>query len=320
MQYILLITETSDLAADLLVLSAKQRRIPVIRFNQDEFPQRICVQWRGTGQSRFSLEKHCFAEDEVSGAWFRRAPRTSSGKKDDVSNFVLRESDGYLKGIWETTSWLWMNFPSAVARAELKLLQLRHAQQIGLKVPDTLVTNCPEATRSFAEGRNVIAKTVVGGGLSIDGIGHAIFTTAVTSGDLDIDSEIQACPLTFQNRIPVQYDLRVTVVGDSVFAARVAVRDRNDSDVDWRGLDPARLHYERDSLPQEIEIKCRKLVAAFGLMYGALDFVVTPDGEYVFLELNPSGQWVWLERRLRMPITDTILDILVGNSHDEHLP
>jgi len=208
-----------------------------------------------------------------------------------------------------------MNLPSAIARAEHKLLQLRCARQLGFTIPDTLATNCPEAARSFARDRDVIAKTVVGSGLVIDGIDHAIFTTVVALEDLSVDSAIQACPIIFQNRIQTQFDLRVTVVGAQVFAARIIVRDRTEMDVDWRKVDPARLHYEHDLLPRELEVKCRKLVAIFGLLYGSLDFIVTPEGEHVFLELNPSGQWGWIERALQIPITNTILDTLAGNCH-----
>jgi glutathione synthase/RimK-type ligase-like ATP-grasp enzyme len=307
---ILLVTETSDLAADLLVLAARKRRLPLIRFNQDEFPQHTQIDWQGSGETRFHSEGDSFVESDITGAWFRRKPLLHI-HHDHVATFIAREIDAFLGGVWETASWFWMNRPSAVTRAELKLLQLRHARSLGFTIPATLATNYAEAARCFAGPRANIAKTLAGGSLIIEGIDHAIFTTAVTADDITADEEIQACPVIFQPRIPTSFDLRVTVVADTVFAARIVLQDRTEQDVDWRRADPARLYYERHVLPAGLESKCVKLISAMGLTYSALDFVVTPQGEHVFLELNPSGQWGWIERALGLPIADTILDRLM---------
>jgi hypothetical protein len=311
-QHILLITETSDLAADLLVLAAKARGVPLIRFNQDEFPRRVRISWRNRGQTLFCLDPEtCVADSDIAGAWFRR-PLRPAVHGDAAAAFVERESAGFLNGVWDTAPWLWMNSPADAARAEHKLLQLREAERLGFAVPDTVATNCPDEARGFVLGRAAIAKTLVGGRLSVDGMHQAVFTTAVGPRDLDADAAIRACPAIFQSRIATLRDLRVTVVGNQVFAAQIMLRDRTDDDVDWRGVDPVRVRYDRYRLPAGLQAKCVDLVAALGLTYGALDFVVTPQGEHVFLELNPAGQWGWLERRLGLPITDAILDTLMG--------
>ncbi len=137
-----------------------------------------------------------------------------------------------------------------------------------------------------------------------------MFTTAITTDDMSNDKAIQACPAIFQFHVETSFDVRVTVVDDRIFAARIVLMDRTEKDVDWRRADPARLGYEHLRLPADLKAKCIKLLAAMGLSYGALDFVVTPEGEYVFLELNPAGQWGWIERVLGLPITDAILDRL----------
>src|SRR4029077_4076374 len=119
--HLLLITETTDLAADHLLLSARSRNLSVIRFNQDDFPKRAGVEWRSVGQTRFFLDGEWFEEDQICGVWFRRPPHTPTND-DQISTFAAREAASYLGGVWETTSWSWMNRPSAVARAEHKLL------------------------------------------------------------------------------------------------------------------------------------------------------------------------------------------------------
>jgi hypothetical protein len=307
---ILLIARTSDLATDLLILAAKKRRLPVVRLNQDEFPTRTCIEWASTGSCRLTLDHRVFGADEVGSAWYRK-PRSRDRQPARSEEFTEREASGFLEGVWATASWGWMNRPSAVALAELKLAQLRRAHAFGFALPDTLVTNDPGAARRFAQHRPIIAKTVMASGVAIDGVDQAIFTTALGREDLHPDAAIQACPVIFQRRIPTQFDLRVTVVGSRVFASRISITDRTHQDVDWRTVESSRLVYEHEALPVAFETMCIRFVQAFGLAYGALDFVVSPEGERIFLEINPSGQWGWIERALGLPITDSILDALL---------
>ena len=306
---VLLVTATSDLAADLLVLAARERGLKLIRLNQDDFPDRLRIEWHSGGEARFHTDAGTFAGTDVTGAWFRRKSLRHAGH-DPATSFAAREIDAYLTGVWEAADWFWMNRPLAVARAEHKLLQLRQARRLGLGIPETLATNNPHAARGFAHSHSAIAKTMAGGTVGIEGVGHAIFTTAITPDDLAGDDEIAACPVLFQRRVATAFDVRVTVVAERVFPARIILRDRMPADTDWRAADPARLRYDHHVLPSDLEAKCVQLVAAMGLSYGALDFIVTPEGEHVFLEINPSGQWGWIERALGLPITNAILDRL----------
>jgi glutathione synthase/RimK-type ligase-like ATP-grasp enzyme len=63
-------------------------------------------------------------------------------------------------------------------------------------------------------------------------------------------------------------------------------------------------------LPDEVESKVHELMNTFGLIYGALDFIVTPEGRFVFLEINPAGQYMWVESRTGLPITNALADLL----------
>ena len=305
---VLLVTETADLAADLLVLAARQRHIPLIRFNQDTFPHDSRIVWRPTGPARFEAGGYALSSDDIAGAWFRRPPRHRPSNATE--DFTQRESAAFLAGVWQTAPWFWINPPTATTRAEYKLLQLRHASALGLAIPETLVTNSATEARRFAATGPTIAKTLAGGRVTIGGADHAVFTTAITPEDLGPDAAIQACPAIFQTRIDTLFDLRVTVIGDRVFPARIDLAGRTAADVDWRRAPPARLTYQHHALPPDIERACIELVATLHLIYGALDFAVTRLGELIFLELNPAGQWGWIERALGLPITAAILDRL----------
>jgi hypothetical protein len=43
-----------------------------------------------------------------------------------------------------------------------------------------------------------------------------------------------------------------------------------------------------------------------GLSFGAFDFSVTPEGVWNALEINPEGQWGWIEQETGAPITEAI--------------
>jgi hypothetical protein len=312
MRRILLVTTASDLAADLVILHLGRRGLPFVRFNQEEFPDRISVAWPGDGRSgTMTVNREAVACAEIGSAWFRYAvgPSLSSAEEPLTADFIARESSGYLAGFWETMPWFWVNQPSAVVLASSKLRQLARARELGFRVPQTLVTNCPAAARDFVDGRDVIAKPVVSGGFTQAHRRYAVYTTRITRHDL-ADEAVSAAPVIFQERIANDFDLRATVVGTRVFATRISVCNR-DGETDWRAVASSRLTYERYCLPPALEADCVALVKAFSLSFAALDFIVTPEGEHVFLELNPSGQWGWLEEATGAPVTDAIIDLLI---------
>jgi hypothetical protein len=309
---VLLVTTASDLAADLVILHLGRRGVPFVRFNQEEFPERIAIAWPGDGQSgTLNVGSQVTACGEIRSAWFRYAtgPSLLVTAERRAADFITRESAGFLAGFWETVPWFWMNRPSAVATASSKLRQLAQARELGFRVPETLVTNNPTAAREFVGARYAIAKPVVSGGLSEAGQRYAVYTTPITRDDL-ADEAVSAAPIIFQERIANDFDLRATIVGTRVFATRISIRDR-ERETDWRAVDPSRLTYACYRLPSELEARCIALTQALSLSFAALDFVVTPEGEHVFLELNPSGQWGWLEEATGAPITDAIVDQLI---------
>lgn len=111
-----------------------------------------------------------------------------------------------------------------------------------------------------------------------------------------------AAPVIYQPNVPKLFDVRVTIVGEEIFAAAIDSQVEPTARTDWRQT-AHDLKHERHSLPIEVERGCLRLMRELGLVFGALDFVLTPDGRYVFLEINPNGQWLWIEDKLGFPIT-----------------
>ena len=119
--------------------------------------------------------------------------------------------------------------------------------------------------------------------------------------------------------MPKRLELRITVVGQRVFAAEIHSQQSNHTRYDYRHYDDNSTRYQPHTLPAEVAQRCLHLVARLGLYYGAIDMILTPDGRYVFLEINPNGQYLWIEQATRLPISDAICDLLLsGKSTSSH--
>lgn len=202
-----------------------------------------------------------------------------------------------------------------IRQAEHKQLQLEIARELGLDVPRTLVTNDSQAARAFwdrCDGR-VIAKMMAGFAVVEDGRDKVVFTNVVAREDLNDLERLALCPMTFQEQVDKALELRVTIVGERVFSASIDSSALAGAKVDWRrkgaALAPDWKPYE---LPGDVQRRLLGVMDAFGLNYGAIDVILTPDGRFVFLEVNPSGEFFWIERTLGLPVSEAIADVVLG--------
>lgn len=231
--------------------------------------------------------------------------------------FVQDESRAALYSLYTTLPCFWMNHPLISSRLleHNKLYQLQVAQQLGLIVPETIITNDAAELLAFCEE--------CGGSLAVKCIeGHAyreqqtrtpfgLFTSCVTLDELAAQEEgIGYAPVFAQRYIPKKIELRITVVGDRLFSCAIHSQDSERTKHDWRNYDFEKVRHEAYELPEEIERRLRALMRFWRLSFGALDMIVTPSGEYVFLEINPGGQWGWIEDLAGLPISGAIAETL----------
>jgi glutathione synthase/RimK-type ligase-like ATP-grasp enzyme len=225
------------------------------------------------------------------------------------------ESIATVKGMLASLKAFRMDPELVIRRADNKQLQLQVASEIGLETPRTLITNDADAVRSFARSceAGIVTKMLSSFAVYEDGKERVVFTNPVTVEDLDDLSGLKLCPMTFQERIPKALELRVTVVGNRVFAAAIDSQTSSAAQHDWRKDGVALMEeWKRYELPAEVEARLLRLMDHFRLNYGAVDFILTPDGRYVFLEVNPVGEFFWLESCPGLPISAAIADVLLG--------
>lgn len=310
---ILLITEQRDLSADLIVAGLAKHGVAYVRWNCEDFPLSSTLAWDpldadaklGLGDQRLSIEA-------FRSVWFRRTPhpKLNGAEAGGSADFMGREISSFLEGVFESSRLPWMNRPSRVLHAENKLTQLVLAHELGFSIPRTVVTNDPAAVRAFlSRVPRAVAKSLTGGLIRHDGAHWALLTHPVSTDDLVPESAIQAAPCIFQERIAKGFDIRVTLVGARIFATKIVIP--GEEEVDWRAVEPHALRYGSHLIPEELGQRCQLMLRRLGLTYGCMDFVLTPTGQYVFLEINPSGQWGWLDQEVGSSITESIIRLLI---------
>ena len=186
---------------------------------------------------------------------------------------------------------------------------------MGLDGPRTLVTNVPLSVRRFyhnCAGR-VIVKAVAKGAIDPNNAHHFgderfVYTSPLTPEDLDELDGVRVCAHLFQERIDKVMDLRVVVIGHRVFTVGIHSSHAHTA-LDWR-IDYSTLTYTVEYLPSEIEQKVFALVQAFDLQFSSMDFILTPEGKYVFIEANPNGQFLWLSPPTGLPMASAMADLL----------
>jgi hypothetical protein len=320
---ILLITNTEDgPSVDAVVSALQHEGADAFRLETDCFPTQISLAaWHDASRSHAQIITPGRTIDlaSVTAVWHRRwntAAQLSTILDGDVLKGSERESDTTLQGLIGALPCFHFDDPAALYRARNRHLQLELAAELGLETPRTLMTNDPRAIRQFADacGGAIIVKMLSSFSVrDVNGVDHVVMTSDVTPEHLARIESIALCPMTFQEKILKALELRVTIVGHDVFAASIDSNQVESGRTDWRrAMDELSPHWKPYELPTRVRSELLTLLDRLELNYGAIDVIVTPDGRYVFLEVNPVGQFGWIEDAVGYPIAASIAGLLTG--------
>ncbi len=318
---IVIVTNREDYTADYLILELQRRRVEYVRFNVEDFPQRASIVWSLRGgklDGHFDFPRRRVDFGEITSIWYRRPvpPVPSSGITDSTDfEFAATESQAALDGLWRSLDCFWVSHPDSLRRAEIKLYQLKVAVGLGFEIPATIVTNDPTEARSFYQDQagSVIYKPLQRSRLIRGDDVSLIYTNPVEPQDAESLDRVLYAPVLLQRYAPKDVEIRATVIGKQAFAVEIHSQDHPESRHDWRKGDTASLRHQSHLLPEDIEAKCVALVETLGLAFGAIDMIKTPDGKYIFLEINPNGQWAWIQQLCpEVPLREALIDLLVG--------
>lgn len=317
---VLLLTHSGDFyTVDLVAQALARMNVRPVRFNTDLFPSRVKLSARA-GDNRAA---HLFTEsgeetsvDEVRAVWARKLwpPRMDQDLDERFRSMCVSESVAALEGFFDALHGArWINDLDRQRDAENKQRQLRLAARAGLRVPRTLVTNDPSAARQFfaaTEGQTV-AKLLRPVDVSMNAVKPFVYTNRLREEDLAGVEALRHSPMVFQELIPKACELRVACVAGEAFAGALDATGASGRHTDWRRASPEECRWEKTLLPAEVASSLQALMSELGLVFGAVDLICTPSDEYVFLEVNPSGEWGMLERDLGLPISEAIAKALL---------
>lgn len=315
----LVLTKPGDTTADLVVKALHDRGVGVFRADTGDFPLSLGVSAWFDGSWRGQLRSKDGSVDltDIRSVYVRRPTDFvfPASMTEAERRFAGREARRGIGGLLLSLPRRWVNHPSHAADAEYKPFQLATAAACGLHVPRTVITNVPgdAGEHSAFLGSQVVYKTLASASVSDGQRPSIIYTTDVTSADM-ADPRVALTAHQFQQRIPKVRDVRATVVGTQVFAANIQTSGLAAGELlDWRS-DYTALNYEPVSLPPDVETALLTLMERLGLSFAAADFVVNDDDQYSFVDLNPSGEWGWIQEATGLPIAAAIAAHLAGDT------
>ena len=322
---VLIVTHSNDNDSVTRVAEAIARKGGhTIRFDTDRYPTdvRLTAYYGKSGDERLTLtnEDGEFDLREVTAIWHRRLSfgvQLPAELDSQLRHASIGEARAAAHGMLASLKCFRMDHLRHIRHAENKQLQLQVARELGLDTPRTLTTNDPVAVRGFAKSCDggMVTKMLSSFAIYEEGKELVVFTNPVKPEDLEDLSGLSLCPATFQELLSKSLEIRVTVVGQHVMSAAVDSQVSERATHDWR-RDGLRMiqDWRPYQLPAEVEEKLLRLMDYFSLNYGAIDIILTPDNRHVFLELNPSGEFFWLEQTPGLPISDAIADVLIAQS------
>ncbi len=264
---------------------------------------------------RFGTEQ--VAMDDVRCIWTRR-PRTYQVPPvvtdEEHRTWCAASAREAMAGFWETGAVRWVPAMPAVDRiAHSKPRQLQVAASHGFRIPRTYIGNDIDDFLAFVEACDgqVITKTLWPYDLHRDGAKHQLYTQRIQRRHLQDVAALKFAPVIAQEWLDKAVELRVTVIAPHVFGAEIRSQAVRGTRLDWRRRATEAEHAPH-RLPDDVARRCAAVTRALGCCFGAIDLILTPAGEYVFLEINPNGEWRWVEDATGLPMTAAMVDLLMS--------
>ncbi len=309
---IIIISSPTDEHAEAVMREFERRGISDVKIlDFTEFPMQMDMLMRfdNNGRNDYVLkfsDGSRLAMDEVKSFWWRRPQ--AFGVPQTVTNpahrhFAMAEAATAFQGMWQSSRALWVNNILRDAAAAHKPWQLALAKEVGLKIPETLITNSPEEARRFwaEHPGEVVFK-------AFSASAYAWRETRILKPEEEaLAEQVRLSPVIFQKYVPAAVDLRITAIGPSLFPAE-AHSQQGEYKIDVRFN--MNIKYKPHTLDADVERKLLRFMRRLGLEYGAIDMRLTPEGEYVFLEINPAGQFLYVEHAAGIPITAALAEHL----------
>lgn len=317
---ILILSDNFDAHADLVCCQLAESNAKYFRLNLDsESLKKTKLQWGGDG---FSIEANgqYISSRDIKCVWPRRAFVELSLDEANLIDPGIKiwkgEWDRCLIGLYQCLLDIpWLNKLDKSYKTDNKFLQFNLAKKIGFSLAPTITTNDKNRLIEFAKEYNPVVIKMLHQGfyLDSDGKNKGMYVNKVTAIELEEFGEAGENPITLQKYIEKSYEVRYTVIGNEHHVCKIDSQKSQRANIDWRRYDLANTPHSLLVPPPKIKEMVTSLMKTLGLEYGALDFVVSLDDEWYFLEINSMGQWLWIENLTGAKISRSISKWLINN-------
>jgi len=290
---VLIVSSLYDFSTDLVAQELEARNVSYLRLNKEYFPNyRLTLDIDNKLLEVIIDEKKYRVTDDISAIYYRQPIFLRNTPNDSLTiDEQLNRSQwmGFLRSLTIFSKASWLNRLDATYLAETKAYQLCIANDIGFTTPKTLIGNNSNRFQEFRE--EVIIKSL--DTILLREAEDCLFTYSTVKSTKELNDEnVASTPLTVQAYVSPKIDVRVTVIGDKIYAVKITSLGKGIKE-DWRTVDREKVEYNDIQLPKEIENYCFKLVKHLNLSFGAIDLVISGE-DYIFIEINPTGEWGWL--------------------------
>lgn len=294
---ILVITSSIDYTVDYII--SNYTKVDFYRVNIDMFDRyRLLISPDG-----WSIESDSgkILSDQVKSIYYRKPMLPYLGQFEmPYRTMIGQDIISTINGIADAFDGLVLTRPSVLRKTENKVYQMQKLRKCQIPFPASLIGNVPDMDFGL-EARNKIIKPLTQGKLDL-GDKFEFFQTSVLTNPV---GDISLTPIYLQEMVKKAYEVRITCLDKYLWPVRI---DSSDP-IDWR-KSTAKNRYELIDVPDHIREMCQNVLKEFGLWFGAFDFIVTPDDEWIFLEVNPNGQWLWLENLLNLDMSKRLVEFL----------
>lgn len=300
---VLIITSSIDGTVDYIIQKYNSPEVCFKRVNVDLF-NLYCFDFSSKDgwTIKFRENNEIIELNDVYSIYYRkpRLPDLSLYEKK-YHPMISKDIVSVINGIVDGFDRAVLSKPCLLKKTENKIFQIQYALANGFFVPDTYIGNTSDETIPFIHKKSIIKPISMGKINSENSVD--IFQTCIFNKSVE---DIALTPVYLQSYIEKKYEVRITIIDGNIFPVKIESSDQ----VDWRKKG-ARNIYAITEIPTEIEMSCLKMLRDFDLTFGAFDFIVNTSNEWFFLEINPNGQWLWLEQELHLDISKEIVQYLL---------
>jgi glutathione synthase/RimK-type ligase-like ATP-grasp enzyme len=296
---LLFLSNSKDATCDFFCKVAEANHVNHVRLDTDFFPDMIIIEFSFKHNIRIKYKDIIIRPKDIHCVWNRRPEKIYAGNfehsafADHYRNEWRHSFDGFFKQIHTKK---WINHPYNNANAISKIEQLIRAKKYGLSVPDTIVTQDYNKFKKFFKKHTygIITKPLSHGYICDENIVYNIYTNDIIIDKCDF-THLSSCPTLFQEKINKINDIRINYIDGVMEATEIIFLENGRQRLDIRKNNMDGVHYKSIQLPEKIANILNRLIKSYNLRFAAIDMCVQANGEWIFFEINPNGQWAWLD-------------------------